>query len=72
MNGLEETYGTQVKFVQLNAYEEGQDAFQAGNFPGHPAVVIFTPDGQEVWRGFGVMSEADLDSAIQKALKDAT
>ncbi|MBZ0306539.1 MAG: hypothetical protein K8I82_10775 [Anaerolineae bacterium] len=72
MNGLEETYGAQVKFVQLNAFEEGQAAFKAGDFPGHPVMVIFTPDGQEVWRGFGVISEADLDSALQKALQDGT
>lgn len=63
------SYRDQITFLDLNARKEGRAAFNAGGFPGHPAYVILRPDGQEVWRSFGELEAADLESAIQQALE---
>jgi hypothetical protein len=65
---IKEDYAGQLKVVELNANSDGQEAFEAGNLPGHPAFVIVQPDGQEVWRGFGLVSEVDIYNAIDDAL----
>jgi hypothetical protein len=65
---LEEDYGEQMKFVQLDANNEGKEAFKLGNFLGHPAYLIMQPDGKEVWRKFGVVTYEDIETAIQEAL----
>ena len=65
---LGEVYEGQVKFVELDAQGDGQRAFEAGHLPGHPAFVIMLPNGQEVWRGFGLVDGANLEAAIQTAL----
>ncbi len=68
MNELENSYGDEVEFLYLNANEEGEAAFKAGNFRGHPAVVLLTPDGTEQWRAHGVVSYGDIDAQIVEVL----
>lgn len=65
---LGEVYAGQVQFVELDAQGDGQRAFEAGHLPGHPAFVVMLPDGEEIWRGFGLMNETDLETAILTAL----
>ena len=69
VNRLEEAYGEQVKFLALDANGDGEKAFKAGRLPGHPSFVILRPDGSEVWRGFGLVEQTDLEAAIQNALE---
>jgi hypothetical protein len=69
VNRLEEAYGEQVKFLALDANGDGEKAFKAGQLPGHPSFVILRPDGSEVWRGFGLVEQTELEAAIQLALE---
>ncbi len=64
VDGLEEQYSERVQFVRLNANAEGAEAFRELNLPGHPSVVIFNVDGEEVYRGFGVIPEAQLKQEL--------
>jgi hypothetical protein len=68
VNRLEEDYGDQVKFVYLDAEHEGKEAFRASRLPGHPSFLLVRPDGQEVWRSFGIVSYEDIEAAILDAL----
>jgi hypothetical protein len=68
---LSAAYERQVKFVELDAEGNGKRAFQAGRLPGHPSFVVMLPNGQEIWRGFGLVNEADLEAAIRTALEES-
>lgn len=62
MNGLQTQYSENIAFVSLNAADnaEGQSAFEQLTLPGHPAIVIFDADGNEVYRAFGSFEEEIL------------
>ncbi len=68
---LSDTYSDQVAFVALDANEDDLEAFRATRLPGHPSFIVLLPNGQEVWRGFGLVEEADLESAIREALQQS-
>jgi thioredoxin-like negative regulator of GroEL len=70
VDGLKSEYGEQVSFVYLNAADraEGQSMFERLSLPGHPGSVIFTADGQEVYRGFGVVDESLLRERIEDVI----
>jgi hypothetical protein len=69
VNRLEEDYANRVKFVYLNANDDGKSAFEAGNFRGHPAFILMTPDGKELWRQVGIASYGQLETAFVDALE---
>lgn len=69
VNRLEEDYDRQVKFVYLDANNEGKRAFEAGNFRGHPSFVLMSPDGEELWRQVGNVSYDRLEDELMKALE---
>ena len=71
MDGLKRDYGEQVAFVYLNAADnaDGQAVFEQLSLPGHPSYVIFTPDGKETERGFGIVDEGLLREQIETVLK---
>lgn len=66
MNRLQEQYTADIEFVSLNAADnaEGQAAFGQLTLIGHPSIVIFSADGQEVYRGFGSFEEDDLSAEL--------
>lgn len=66
MNGLQAEYSDSVAFESLNAADnaEGQNAFEQLILPGHPSIVIFDAEGQEVYRGFGTFEEEILESEL--------
>ncbi len=70
MNRLQEQYNAEVEFVSLNAADnaEGQAAYEQLVLPGHPSIVIFDSEGQEVYRGFGTFEEEDLSVEIEALL----
>lgn len=62
MNGLQGEYSENIAFVSLNAADgaEGQSAFEELVLPGHPAILIFDADGNEIYRAFGSFEEEIL------------
>jgi thiol:disulfide interchange protein len=72
VNGLEDEFSDRVLFLRLNAADgaDGETAFKRLSLPGHPSFVIFTPDGQEQERLFGVVDVAALRTAIESVLED--
>ena len=70
VNGLQEDYGNEITFVSLNAKdsEDGEALFQQLGLPGHPGIVIYTTDGEEVFRRFGIVDFDDLDNALIDAI----
>jgi thiol:disulfide interchange protein len=68
VNGLEAEYSDQMNFLYMNANAEGRTIFQSLNLPGHPAILIFTANGQETYRVFGVVEADSIRSAIENIL----
>jgi thiol:disulfide interchange protein len=70
VNGLEDEFSERIFFLRLNAADgaEGESTFKRLSLPGHPSFVIFTPDGQEQERLFGVLNEEALRTAIESIL----
>lgn len=66
MNGLQEQYTGEIEFVYLNAADnaEGQSAFEQLALPGHPSIVIFDAEGNELYRGFGTFEESVLEAEL--------
>jgi hypothetical protein len=69
VNRLEEAYGSQVKFLYLDANGDGKEAFQVGRFPGHPVVVLLKADGKEAWRRVGIVAYGDIEAEIVDVLQ---
>jgi len=68
---LEKMYQNEVTFEHIDAQSEtGAPLFQELGLPGHPAYVIFVPDGREVFRTFGIVEQDILEDAIQNSLED--
>lgn len=72
VNRLEEEFADRIQFVYLNAEDgvAGQRAFESLNLPGHPAILIFSPDGEEVYRAFGIIDADILRAALMRSLSD--
>jgi len=68
VNRLEDEFGDRVQVLSLDADEDGREAFRAGGFKGHPAYVLLQPDGQEIWRGFGIVEYSMMMGEVQQAL----
>lgn len=68
VNRLEDEYGERVQVLELDANDEGRAAFGAGGFKGHPAYVLLQPDGEETWRGLGIIDYATLAREVQRGL----
>lgn len=66
---LEEQYGDQVAFEYINAESErGAPLFRQLTLPGHPSYVLFSTDGKETFRTFGVVERDVLEAPIQAQL----
>ena len=66
VNRLQEQYGALIEFESLNAVDDadGQRAFEKLVLPGHPAIVIFDPEEEEVYRAFGFFEDGTLESEL--------
>ncbi|MEL6527696.1 MAG: hypothetical protein AAFQ07_18500 [Chloroflexota bacterium] len=60
-----------MAFVYLNANTDGAEVYEALSLRGHPAYVIFLPDGTETFRTLGYQEEDILIEAIEDTLQDA-
>lgn len=72
VNGIQDEYNDSVTFVSLNAQdsEDGEATFQSLGLPGHPSIVIYTPDGTEVYRRFGIVTFDELDTTLVGTLEN--
>lgn len=70
VNGLEDTYKNAITFVYLNANTDGAEVYDGLNLRGHPAYVIFLPDGTETFRTLGFQQEQILEQAIQDVTRE--
>jgi hypothetical protein len=71
VNGLETDYGEKMAFVRLNAAEgDGKQVFQQLRLPGHPSYVIFSADGKEEYRAFGIVEDAQFREIIANLLQN--
>jgi len=69
VNGLNETFGDQIEFRELNANApDGQQAFSAYALPGHPGYVLLNPEGEILWRGFGEQTRESIETQLQSAM----
>lgn len=50
--------------VRLDARQDGREFFQKGQLRGHPALLLFAPDGRELWRYVGVVKFDELEAQI--------
>jgi hypothetical protein len=69
VDGLQADYGDRVAFLQLDAQNEGREAFAAFKLRGHPSYVIIDVDGQVLWQNVGEQPGGRLEAAIQDALR---
>lgn len=69
VNRLEEQYTNRIHFVQLNATTDGAESYDVLGLRGHPAYLIFSADGEEIFRALGTQAfdflEQILDDAVQ-------
>ena len=70
VNGLEEQYNQDMKFIYLNANTDGVFIYGELGLRGHPAYVIFLPDGTETFRTLGYQDEAILINGIEETLQN--
>lgn len=69
VNGLNETYGDQIEFRELDVNApDGQQSFRAFALPGHPAYVLLNPDGEILWNGFGEKSRESIEAQLLVSL----
>jgi hypothetical protein len=60
VNGLQEEYDGRVAFVQIDAQSaDGETLFRQLGLLGHPSILIYSTDGEPVYRGYGII-EAEL------------
>ena len=71
VNGLEETYNS-ITVVSINARDgaDGETWFDALGLRGHPAILIFDADSNEVYRRFGVIPQDELKEEIDNLIEN--
>lgn len=66
---LESEYFGQIDFIYLDQYEEANaDVFDRYGLRGRPIFLLLEPDGTEIRRWFGFITEEELRGAIDKLL----
>lgn len=71
VDGLKAEFGDRVSFRDVNARDggSGETAFQLLALPGHPAFLIFSAGGAEIFRRFGIVEVETLSLALEEALE---
>jgi thioredoxin-like negative regulator of GroEL len=73
VDGLEEKYGHQLVVKRFNANEgDGRAIMRDYRIPGHPAILIFNRQGQEVQRFAGPQPVEAVEAVLEKELEDKT
>ncbi|MCK6624800.1 MAG: thioredoxin family protein [Anaerolineae bacterium] len=70
VDGLEQKYGGQIAVQRINATEgDGPAVMKAYHILGHPVVLIFDRQGQEVKRFVGPQPTEVVEEVLQDTLK---
>ena len=65
VDGLEEDYQEEIKFIWLNAAEDpGRKTFRYYNLRGHPSFLLLNPAGDVLWSGIGEIPENVINEEI--------
>lgn len=71
VDGLAEKYQEQVVTKRVNANEgTGPQIMRAYGIPGHPTVLIFNAQGQEVQRFVGPQPAEVIEEALQETVEE--
>jgi thiol-disulfide isomerase/thioredoxin len=69
VDGLEQQYGEQIAVRRVNAAEgDGPAIMQGYRIPGHPTLMIFDSQGQEVRRLIGPQPATVIEEIMQEVL----
>ncbi|MFC1974783.1 thioredoxin family protein [Chloroflexota bacterium] len=69
VDGLEQQYGKQIAVRRVNAAEgDGPAIMQNYRIPGHPTLMIFDSEGQEVKRLIGPQPVTAVEETMQEVL----
>ena len=70
VDGLEASYSGQVAFKRINANQGDGPAIMEGyRILGHPTLLIFNRQGQELQRFFGPQPPENIEESLIEALK---
>lgn len=71
VDGLEQKYGAQMVVRRINANEgDGPAIMYDYKIPGHPVILIFDRQGQEVKRLIGPQPVEAIEEVLQPVLED--
>jgi thioredoxin-like negative regulator of GroEL len=71
VDGLEQKYGEQLAVRRINANEgAGPAIMQDYKIPGHPVILIFDRQGQEVKRFIGPQPVEVIEEVLQQVMAD--
>jgi thioredoxin-like negative regulator of GroEL len=71
VDGLAEKYQEQVVTKRINANEgTGPQIMRAYQLPGHPTVIIFNDQGQEVQRFVGPQPVEAIEKVLQETVEE--
>lgn len=69
---LEQQYSEEIAFKRVNAeVDNGPEIMQAYRIPGHPTIILFDREGQEVQRILGPQSTETVEEALQQLLNSS-
>lgn len=69
VDGLEQTYGGQIAVQRINAdKEDGPAIMRDYKLPGHPVLLIFNSQQQEVYRFIGPQPADEIELRLQEVL----
>jgi thioredoxin-like negative regulator of GroEL len=72
VNGLEQQYGEQIAFKRVNAeVDDGPEIMRAYRIRGHPTIMLFDGEGQEVRRILGPQTTETVEEALQNLLNSS-
>ncbi|NJN96741.1 MAG: hypothetical protein HC875_22830 [Anaerolineales bacterium] len=69
VDGLEQEYGGQIAVQRINAnIEDGPKIMRDYKLPGHPVLLIFNSQQQEVYRFIGPQPAHEIEIRLQEVL----
>jgi thiol-disulfide isomerase/thioredoxin len=71
VDGLQDEYEDDALFLAYDARDEdeGQPYFDTLGLRGHPALLLYDAEGEEVWRMVGVVEESELRARLEGVLE---
>ncbi|KAA3644112.1 MAG: hypothetical protein DWQ07_18555 [Chloroflexi bacterium] len=69
VDGLESEYNTEIEFRFIDANSAtGNPIYKSFQLRGHPSYVMLNPNGETVWTGLGVQTQAQMQTQFEAAL----